>query len=194
MPWLSCRSWSAARARTCEWPNSAVWPPLLCKSTTEKSFPCNVEPSKEDKKHVHFLQDDSLGVRCSGEGIGLPASTQMRFLVVLVRPNLDATVGAMLARSPDSVRFSHDGWRKRWIIRAKNPKNAAAVGRRGSLKWWKIHGAYRISPTHPQAHKAQALPIMKHGHPVAQTKKPRRHAHKVRIIHCDTWTEQLELC
>lgn len=56
--------------------------------------------------YLHFLENDSLGVRCASEGIGLPACTQVSLLVVLVGPALVASVDFMLASSSDTAWFT----------------------------------------------------------------------------------------
>lgn len=49
--------------------------------------------------YLHLLQDDSLGVGSTSEGISLPSGAQMSLLVVLVGPTLVATVVHMLPGS-----------------------------------------------------------------------------------------------
>lgn len=53
--------------------------------------------------YLHLLQDDSLGVGSSSEGIGLPPCTQMGLFVVLVGPSL---VTAMVDVLPGSTKTS----------------------------------------------------------------------------------------
>ncbi|GMT25011.1 hypothetical protein PFISCL1PPCAC_16308, partial [Pristionchus fissidentatus] len=54
-----------------------------------------------------LLEDDSLGVGSSSEGVGLPPGSEVSLLVVLVVPSLVTTVVAQLARRTDSHRLSH---------------------------------------------------------------------------------------
>ncbi|GMS96111.1 hypothetical protein PENTCL1PPCAC_18286, partial [Pristionchus entomophagus] len=54
-----------------------------------------------------LLKNDSLGVRGTSEGVSLPPSSEVGFLVVLVVPSLITTVVAQLARRANSHRLSH---------------------------------------------------------------------------------------
>ena len=56
--------------------------------------------------HVHFLENDSLGVRSSSEWIGLPSGTEVRFLVILVVPLLVATVCSLFTSRSETARLS----------------------------------------------------------------------------------------
>merc|ERR1719220_3239565 len=54
--------------------------------------------------NTNLLQNNSLGVRSSSEGIGLPSCSQVSLLVVLVGPDLVPPVLHVLPRSGDRRR------------------------------------------------------------------------------------------
>merc|ERR1711926_56450 len=54
-----------------------------------------------------LFENDSLGVRGTAEGVGLPPGAQMGLLVVLVGPDLVAPVVDVLTRSLDTCWLAH---------------------------------------------------------------------------------------
>merc|ERR550539_868007 len=57
--------------------------------------------------NTNLLQDNSLGVGSSSEGIGLPSCSQMSLLVVLVGPDLVHPVLHVFSSSPNSCWLTH---------------------------------------------------------------------------------------
>merc|ERR1719270_200140 len=57
--------------------------------------------------NTDLLENDSLSVRSSSEGIGLPSCSQVSLLVVLVRPDLGPPVLDVLTGSSDTCRLAH---------------------------------------------------------------------------------------
>ena len=61
----------------------------------------------------YFLEYDSLGVRGSSEGIGLPPGAEMSLLVVEIGPTLDTAILHVFSGGPDTCGFSHFGQLKK---------------------------------------------------------------------------------
>ena len=59
--------------------------------------------------HLHFLEDDALGVGGTSEGVSLPACSQVGLLVVIVGPSVLTPVLDVLAGSAQSARLT---WKK----------------------------------------------------------------------------------
>ncbi len=57
--------------------------------------------------HLHFLENDALGVRGTSEGVGSVLGAQVSLVVLLVSPALGAAAGVELTSSPDSTRLAH---------------------------------------------------------------------------------------
>merc|ERR1719225_935926 len=57
--------------------------------------------------NTNLLEDNSLGVRGSTEGIGLPSCPEMSLLVVLVGPDLVPPVLHVFSSSPDPCWLTH---------------------------------------------------------------------------------------
>merc|ERR1712027_276370 len=57
--------------------------------------------------NADLFENDSLGVRGTAEGVGLPPGAQMGLLVVLVGPDLVAPVVDVLTRSLDTCWLAH---------------------------------------------------------------------------------------
>ena len=57
----------------------------------------------------HLFKNDSLGVRSSSEGVGLPAGSEVSLFVVEIGPSLDPTVLHVLPGGPDTCGLTHDG-------------------------------------------------------------------------------------
>ena len=60
----------------------------------------------------YLLENDALSVRGSSEGVGLPAGSQMCFLVIEIGPSLDTTILHVLPGGPNTCGFTHFGWKK----------------------------------------------------------------------------------
>lgn len=55
----------------------------------------------------YLLKNDSLGVRSTSKGIGLPSGAQVSLLVVLVGPDLPPAVLHVLPGGPDTCGLAH---------------------------------------------------------------------------------------
>ena len=55
----------------------------------------------------YLFKNDTLGVRSTSEGIGLPAGSQVSFLVVQISPSLDTTIFHVLASGPNTGGLTH---------------------------------------------------------------------------------------
>jgi hypothetical protein len=81
--------------------------PISQESYRERTFVSLDQPkNKLSDFDLHFLKNDSLGMRCASERIGLPACSQMSLLVILVGPTLVTSVDFVFASSSDSAWFT----------------------------------------------------------------------------------------
>ena len=55
----------------------------------------------------YLFKNDTLGVRSTSEGIGLPAGAQVSLFVVQISPSLNAAVLHVLSGGPDTCGFTH---------------------------------------------------------------------------------------
>ena len=56
---------------------------------------------------AYLFKNNTLGMGSSSERIGLPAGSQVSFLVVQISPSLDTTIFDVLAGSPDTSGLTH---------------------------------------------------------------------------------------
>jgi hypothetical protein len=61
------------------------------------------------RAHLHFLENNALGVRGATKGVGLEGRAGVGLLVRLVGPALVPPAGCQAASGPDSVWLAHSG-------------------------------------------------------------------------------------
>lgn len=60
----------------------------------------------KNNEYLHFLQNNSLGVRSASEGVGLPSGAQVSLLVVFIGPSLVPAVVHVLSGGPQTSRLA----------------------------------------------------------------------------------------